>query len=66
MSIENIKIAKFKHERKREYSEKIYGEKASVKVYKNSYDHNYIEVVKNIDIKDNCMTTEYIFGKNPH
>ncbi len=62
--LQNIISDKFKHERKREYTERIYGEKALVKVYKNSYDHNYIEVVKNIIMNDNCIKTEYIFGKN--
>lgn len=61
--LQNINSDKFKHERKREYTERIYGEKALVKVYKNSYDHNYIEVVKNIIMNYNCIKTEYIFGK---
>lgn len=62
--LQNITSDKFKHERKREYTERIYGEKALVKVYKNSYDHNYIEVVKSIIMNNNCIKTEYIFGKN--
>ena len=62
--LKKIELSNFKHERKREYVERIYGEKGSVKVYKNSYDHNYIEVVKNVTIESNRITTNYLFGKN--
>lgn len=62
--LKKIGESKFKHERKRQYIEKIYGENASVKVYKNSYDHNYIEVVKKIELNDNCLETQYLFGKS--
>lgn len=62
--LKKIESSNFKHERKREYVERIYGEKGSVKVYKNSYDHNYIEVVKNVTIESNRITTNYLFGKN--
>lgn len=62
--VNELEKAGFSYNQKRAFKERIYGEEGCVKAYRNSYEHNYIEVVKNTEIIDNCLKTQFIFGKD--
>jgi molybdenum cofactor biosynthesis enzyme MoaA len=61
-----LKLKTMRLKRTRTFEERFYSkssEKGIIKVYKNTYDHNYHEVVKKVSISGNKVISSFVFGR---